>query len=271
MTTVTQNDIVNTLKALGIENGDIVHFHSSLKSMGFVEGGPDAVIDAFIEAVGEDGTVCVPTLAQKNFETAYKDWTLDRPSDTGLITETFRLRPNAKRSDQATHSVAAIGKQAEYLTADHGKSGIRHGIFGDTPFAVSSPWQKYHDLNAKLVFVGVPMRYNTFKHYIEYRVVEDKLNAIKNKAAYDELFDQLWQYGKRGIWPMHNALQLQDALDEAGLLKRAPCGDTEYLCANAVDVYDYAREHMDKEPEKWYSAEAAAWLRKCDEAAKLPE
>jgi len=130
MTTVTKNDILKTLTELGIKNGDLVHFHSSLKSMGHVEGGPDAVIDAFLEAVGPEGTVAVPTLSQKNFERAYEDWTLDRPSDVGLITETFRLRKEAKRSDQATHSVAAIGRLAEYITADHGRSGLRRGIFG---------------------------------------------------------------------------------------------------------------------------------------------
>ena len=48
MTVVTKDDIVRTLTALGIKNGDIVITHSSLKSMGYVEGGAGAVIDAFI-------------------------------------------------------------------------------------------------------------------------------------------------------------------------------------------------------------------------------
>jgi len=270
MTTVTKNDILKTLTELGIKNGDLVHFHSSLKSMGHVEGGPDAVIDAFLEAVGPEGTVAVPTLSQKNFERAYEDWTLDRPSDVGLITETFRLRKEAKRSDQATHSVAAIGRLAEYITADHGRSGLRKGIFGDTPFAVSSPWQKYHELNAKLVFVGVTMRYNTFKHYIEYRVAEDKLGAVKDKAAYDELSAHLRVYGNGGvgIWPFYDSLKLQGALEEAGLAKKAPCGDTEYICANAADVYDFARDIFEREPENWFGAEALEWIKQCEAASK---
>ncbi|MBQ7923142.1 MAG: AAC(3) family N-acetyltransferase [Clostridia bacterium] len=268
MTTVTKNDILAALRELGIENGDVVHFHSSLKSMGHVENGADAVIDAFLEAVGEEGTVAVPTLSQKNFDRAYEDWTLDRPSDVGLITETFRLRKEAKRSDQATHSVAAIGKLAEYITADHGKYGLRQGAYGDTPFAVSSPWQKYHELNAKLVFVGVSMGCNTFKHYIEYRVIEDKLSLVKDKATYDALLGRLRIYGRPGMWPYTDFIRLQSVLDEAGLLKKAPCGNTEFLCANAAEMYDFSRDLFEREPAKWLGGDVAEWVKQCEAAAE---
>ncbi len=269
MTNVTQSDIVKALRELGIVEGDTVHFHSSLKSMGHVEGGPDAVIDAFLEAVGESGTVAVPTLAQKDFQNAYRDWTLDRPSDVGLITETFRLRKNAVRSDQATHSIAAIGRLAEYYTADHGAYGKRIGIFGDTPFAASSPWEKYYENNVKLVFVGVPMLYNTFKHYIEYRIVEDKLNAITDEAAKEKLIERLWLFGRKGVWPFHSAPEIQNDLDKAGLLKKSNCGDAEFLLANAREVYDLARDVLEREAATRYSPEAYEWLCDCDKAAEI--
>lgn len=270
MTTVTKGDILTALKALGIENGDIVHFHSSLKSMGYVDGGADAVIDAFLEAVGPDGTVAVPTLSQKNFAHAYEEWTLDRPSDVGFITETFRLRKEARRSDQATHSVAAIGKMAEYITADHGKFGLRPGPYGDTPFAASSPWQKYHELNAKLVFAGVTMACNTFKHYIEYRIVEDKLNLVKDSSVYDSQLQKLRLYNrntKDGFWPGTHFDTIQTVMDAAGLVKKARCGDAEFVCANAGEMYDFTRELFAKEPEIWLSDNMREWMRQCDAAA----
>ena len=40
------------LRAVGIEEGDLVFFHSSFKSLGPVEGGPDTVIDGFLDAAG---------------------------------------------------------------------------------------------------------------------------------------------------------------------------------------------------------------------------
>ena len=172
MYSVDKNDIKKSLVSLGIKEGDTVLFHSSLKSFGIVDGGADAVIDAFLEIVGKSGTVVVPTFAQKNFSEAYNTWCMDKPSDTGFITEVFRKRKDAVRSDQATHSVAAIGKAAEYIVRDHGKSGERYGIYGSTPFAKESPWQKMYDGNAKVVLAGVGFESLTFKHLWEYMLVD---------------------------------------------------------------------------------------------------
>lgn len=80
---VTRRDIVDALRRLGVSRGDVVLVHSSLKSLGYVEGGADTVIQAFLEAVGEEGTLVMPTLIQKDFANAYKTWYLDKPSDVG--------------------------------------------------------------------------------------------------------------------------------------------------------------------------------------------
>ena len=57
---LTQLDIVNGLKALGLEQGAVVEVHSSLSSLGYVEGGAPTVIKALIEVVGEQGAVVMP-------------------------------------------------------------------------------------------------------------------------------------------------------------------------------------------------------------------
>jgi len=67
---VTQKDVCETLKSLGIKNGDILLFHSSLKSFGEIENGADTVIDGVLDAVGTNGTAVVPTLVQKDFSNA---------------------------------------------------------------------------------------------------------------------------------------------------------------------------------------------------------
>jgi aminoglycoside 3-N-acetyltransferase len=51
--TTTRRDVVLGLRRLGVAPGDTVFFHSSLKSMGRVEGGAETVLDGFLEAVGE--------------------------------------------------------------------------------------------------------------------------------------------------------------------------------------------------------------------------
>lgn len=45
-------EIVKALRSLGLGRGDIVLLHSSLISLGYVEGGADAVIKAFLDVIG---------------------------------------------------------------------------------------------------------------------------------------------------------------------------------------------------------------------------
>ena len=53
--------LISEFKDLGLEKGDVVLVHSSYKSFGGVEGGPQTVIDALLSILGEEGTLIVPT------------------------------------------------------------------------------------------------------------------------------------------------------------------------------------------------------------------
>ena len=61
MLVTTKEMIIKELKALGLEKGDAFMVHTSLKSMGYVCGGAQAVIEALIDVVGSDGTIMMPT------------------------------------------------------------------------------------------------------------------------------------------------------------------------------------------------------------------
>ena len=90
---VTRKDVAETLRKLGVKNGDVLLFHSSLKSFGQVENGADTIIDGALDAVGEDGTLVAPTLLTKSFYVAYEIWNKDTsPCEVGLIPETMRKR-----------------------------------------------------------------------------------------------------------------------------------------------------------------------------------
>ncbi len=269
---VTRNDVKEAVEALGISLGDVVLVHSSMKSLGFVEGGPESVIQGFLDAIGSKGTLVMPTLSQKNFENAYRDWNMDRPSDVGLLTEVFRKFPEALRSDQATHSVAAVGALAREITEGHTAFGPRFGAFGDYAFSYSSPWQKMYDKHAKVVFIGVSMRYNTFKHFAEYCFVEKILRKIEGLPGGEELKDRVRHFSpdgisKEGIWPFLAGVRLHDAYIEAGLVKSAMCGEAELLSMPVHECVDFIISLLDKEPEKWVSEEVQAWLQDVEELA----
>lgn len=255
---VTKSDILNSLKELGLDNGDTVLFHSSLKSFGNVENGADDVIDAFISAVGDSGTVVVPTLAMKNFREAYNTWNINKPSDTGLITEVFRNRPEALRSNQATHSVAAIGEKAEFLTKTHGITGKRYGIYGDTPFSNDSPWQKLFDINATVVMVGVDFEPLTFRHLCEYTLVEKALSIAKEYGKYDEYKAKICSFELRPLldnknlfWPYLNKDVVENEIIKNGFVTTVKCGNATLSAVKAKDVCQYIMENTWNNPDKW--------------------
>lgn len=269
---VTQADIEAALRQLGITEGDIVLVHSSLSSLGYVVKGAQTVIDAFEAVIGKEGTLVFPTLCQKDFERSYETWHLDKPSDVGYLTEYFRKLPGVIRSDQATHSVAARGKYAYELTFEHSvQRGLRYGIFGDTPFSEASPWQKLYDMGAKVVFLGVTMQKNTMKHFMEYRVVNETLEKIKDEEARKRLKDRIWHfkdYRNRGnkIWPFHNGEQLQQALDKAGMIRKATCGKAELICVNIKEMVDMGMKWFEEDPETWYTPDVIEWLKEAKAA-----
>ena len=266
MYSVGKKDIKNSLLDLGIEEGDMVLFHSSLKSFGNVDGGADAVIDAFLEVVGNSGTVIVPTFSQKNFSEAYNTWHMDKTSDTGYITEVFRKREGALRSNQATHSVAAIGRNAQYIVQDHGKSGERHGIYGSTPFARESPWQKMYDENVKVVLVGVGLESFTFKHLWEYMLVERALENAKLRNEYDEYFKYICCFEERDrrcdtyFWPYIRKEPLERFVSENKLYSKVACGEAIMKRLNAKTLGEAVMENIWSDPEKWYTGTILKWF-----------
>ena len=86
---MTQADIEKGLRSIGIERGDVVLLHSSLSSLGHVTGGAQTVVDAFLNVLGSEGTLAVPTFG-----------------DLGIVTEAVRSHPKAVNSIHPLASVA---------------------------------------------------------------------------------------------------------------------------------------------------------------------
>jgi len=263
---VTKQDVKNAVQKLGVKPGDSVLVHSSFKSLGPVEKGADTVVSGLMEAVGEEGTVIFPTLCQKDWGHVYENWHLDAESDVGYLTNYFRKLPGAYRSNQATHSVAAIGKDAEYITKTHGESGLRFGIFGDTPFSADSPWEKMYHMDTKMIFLGVGIRKCTMRHYVEYCFMEDYLKKAKEKAgsqeAYQAMEDRLWHYSRRqrgGVWPHVDNVYVLEVLEAAGKASRVQCGEAELIMVSAKDFVELSYELLEKRDEKVYWIDEKLW------------
>ncbi len=245
MSNVTREDIKNGVKALGINIGDTVLVHSSYKSLGTVEGGAESVISGFLDALGNEGTLVFPTFCQKDFRNAYKTWHMDKESDVGYLTNYFRKRPGSMRSDHATHSVAACGRDAEFLTETHGHTHKRFGSMGDTNFSADSPWEKMYLRDAKVVLLGVEPLYVTFRHYAEYVFIEECLKNIENSPEYEAMRSELWSYEKPGgPWPHICSEWLAGEMKKHGMVREVTCGNAILTCLSSKTYVDMALEFL---------------------------
>lgn len=159
---MTIDNLVTKLATNGIERGDHLLVHSSLSSIGWVEGGADTVIDALLQAVGEAGTVMFPTLTGAVTDSPETPPRFDARSSacwTGKIPEAARLRPDAVRSLHPTHSVVAFGRYASWFTSGH--ELVR------TPCGYGSPYDKLASVGGKIVLIGVTQQCNTSYHHAE--------------------------------------------------------------------------------------------------------
>ena len=164
---VTRADLARDLARLGIRPGDTVSLHSSLKSLGYVEGGASSVVKALQDAVGAEGTLLVPTYylpaGTVKATCEMEGYVFDPRShgtNMGRLPETFLREAATHRSVHPTHSVSAWGRHAQYLTEAHHRAP---SIFGE-----GSPWQRFVGLDgAKVLGLGISMGPVTFYHVLE--------------------------------------------------------------------------------------------------------
>ncbi|MCM8816802.1 MAG: AAC(3) family N-acetyltransferase [Candidatus Omnitrophica bacterium] len=159
-TIVSKDDIKKALIKLGIKKGDRIIVHSSLSSMGLVIGGAEAVCQALMELIGENGLLMMPSfnhaLIFKNNPDAYFS-PIETPTINGKIPETFWRMKNVYRSLNPTHSFAAWGKNAKEFVRQHHKVPA---------MGKGSPLELLERCDGKIVLIGT-IDSNTFHHVVE--------------------------------------------------------------------------------------------------------
>jgi aminoglycoside 3-N-acetyltransferase len=174
---VTRDEIIKGLRKLGMGNGDLVTMHSSLKSLGHVEGGAPTVIQALLETIGPQGTILMPAFtfplggqAEPIFDVR------ETPSCVGLITEVFRREYATHRSIHLSHSFSAAGPLAAELTVHR---------LDITPCGEDSPLDKFTRHGGKILLLGVGYNSCTAFHVVEERMKTRYMRfKVNPKAKY---------------------------------------------------------------------------------------
>lgn len=156
--TVTRDSLLADLRALGVERGDDLIVHSSLSSLGWVEGGAETVVDALVAAV-DTGTVVVPTFTFGTTDAEGAPFDPDSsPSHTGAVTEALRTRPDSVRSHHPTHAVGALGADACEIAADHAL---------EASLGADSPLHRVCRRGGRVLLLGVDHTSNSALHVAE--------------------------------------------------------------------------------------------------------
>ena len=158
---LTRRRIAADVRRMGVSRGDVILVHSALASLGHVVGGPDALIDGLLDAIGVSGTLAMPsfTFSQQKLRDRYPPYHPRRTASVvGVVPDVFWRRAEARRSASASHALAAIGPQAEFITGDDVTT---------EPYSREGPFGKLYQLDAKVLMIGCGLAPNSSLHAVE--------------------------------------------------------------------------------------------------------
>src|SRR5690625_3636337 len=218
---------------MNIDPKGTVLVHSSMKSIGQVEGGADTVLDAFSEYM-KDGLLVFPAITWESINKHNPEFYVDKTETcVGLLTQMFWKRPNVIRSLHPTHSVAALGKDAKAFTEGDEKF--------DTPCARGSAWGKLLDRKGQIMLVGVDLRRCTFIHGIEEWMDVPGRMTDDHEQLYTVLPDgtkiPVPQRRHAGLpWSKHY-WKVEEVLAKRGAITYVKFGEADVLVCDTVKMH----------------------------------
>ncbi len=238
-----RDHLIHDLRSIGLKEGDVLMVHSSLSSIGFVDGGAPTVVEALIEVLGPDGHLLMPSAPNASYQLDYIRTNrifdvLQTPSALGAVTECFRKWPGVVRSAHPTEPVCCLGPNASWFVKSH---------FGQpTPYNNFSPFRKVIEAKGKVLYVGVTLA-NAGTHL---HTLEDAVDNFKFSVYYPQEFEVSVVFPdgstKKMLTKVHDPMQSKERrCDELipifeleGALKRVKVGNAQCLLVDASLMFE---------------------------------
>lgn len=167
--------LIRDLHALGVQPGDRLMVHASLRRLLPVEGGPEAVLEALLGALGPTGTLLAyvswdrspyaETLNGAQLSPEEREaWPAFDPATSapypgwGYLNTVICRHPGVRRSANPDASMAAIGPLAEELVTGHPLNSA---------YGPGSPLERFIERRGKVLLLGAPLDAITLLHYSE--------------------------------------------------------------------------------------------------------
>lgn len=266
-----KQQLKDQLKSMGLKGDETILIHSSMKSIGEVDGGVDAVLDAWMEYF-KDGLLLLPTHTWKTVNAdnpVYNPQTT--PSCVGLLTNMFMKRDGVIRSLHPTHSMAGYGKNAaEYLAGEE---------YNNTPCTPGGCYDRLKDAGGKVLLVGVGHERNTYIHSVEEvlnvpnRLSDMPMELVIELQEESNNSGKLPPYNRDDGWKKHtdnrlyrkvyvrkhyNAQQphisedfvkLNQIFLDSGVVRKVKFGDADSLLCDAKGMFNIVRQVIAPDPE----------------------
>lgn len=249
-----KNDLKKALRAVGVNEGDIIFSHVGMGFLGYPQEGRDMKImfdvisGAFLEVLGSRGNFIVPTYTYSFCRGEVFDPT-DSPSTVGFFTEEFRKKSGVKRTRDPIFSVAGIGPMINEL-------------FEDLPADCFGPdciYDRLKKVGAHICNIGVGFQFATFIHYVEETV---GVPYRFKKIFRGQIVDGSNKATKEAIYYVRNAeddastlpdlSRLEKDANISGSLKTAKVGLGFITKINCQNLFDLCVAGIKKDP--WYLA-----------------
>lgn len=173
----SREQLRNDLCRLGVEAGDTVMVHASVRAVGEVAGGPDQIHLALKDVLTSEGTLIMYASCPRYYDEvgrgnlteeqegeileklpAFDPLTARSARDNGTLVEFFRTYPDSRVNDHVARFVV-WGKQTDYLIS---------GQPWNYAFGVHSPLDRFLGLDGKILLLGSDHDTVTFLHYVEH-------------------------------------------------------------------------------------------------------
>jgi aminoglycoside 3-N-acetyltransferase len=152
---IAEAELRAQLHALGLAAGSIVVVHTSFKAVGPVAGGPLGLIAALRAALGDEGTLVMPSMSFDD------DLVFDARAtpcrEMGVVADTFWRQPGVARTDNPS-GFAAAGAYAATIVASHPLA---------PPHGIDSPVGRACALGGFVLLLGVGHDADTTLHFAE--------------------------------------------------------------------------------------------------------